>query len=254
MKHQQKHHSNKNGFSKADRVRLVDSLQRLQNTPSHTETETENAPEMESQMAAFLAKIQSQELDLNRLSLEDIPAYLRPRFQQAWQDGSLAAFCVPEWIPWWIPVTLAPPPPTSDDDNDDKDNVNDDNDNDNDNKTRKNTTSWQTTVPCRPRVTATSDVSSSSLAATDSQFDADDLAQLPRVPLDSLPPLSSLLPRTASGSTGPSPLLYFSAVNLLFSYAFTIRRFNGDFDSDPTDASRVCVYFIIIIFWDDNGY
>ncbi|XP_004077342.1 zinc finger HIT domain-containing protein 2 [Oryzias latipes] len=46
-----------------------------------------------------------------------------------------------------------------------------------------------------------------------------------------VPPVSAKIPKLSSLCANPSPLVCYSLVNTLYSYAFTLCRFNGDTDS-----------------------
>ncbi|GER25662.1 RNA-binding (RRM/RBD/RNP motifs) family protein [Striga asiatica] len=58
-------------------------------------------------------------------------------------------------------------------------------------------------------------------------------ADVPHGPESPLPPVSQL---TASS---PSPLLPVHLVDIIYSYCFTLRLYNGDWGADPLDASTV---------------
>ncbi|KMT12437.1 hypothetical protein BVRB_5g103670 isoform B [Beta vulgaris subsp. vulgaris] len=58
-------------------------------------------------------------------------------------------------------------------------------------------------------------------------------SEIPPGPETSLPPLKELT------SAEPSPLLAFHLVDILYSYCFTLRLYNGDWQSDAIGASMV---------------
>lgn len=62
-----------------------------------------------------------------------------------------------------------------------------------------------------------------------------DLSDIPAGPEN---PLSSVGQLT---KTDPSPLLAVHMVDVIYSYCFTLRFFNGDWNSDPLDAAMVCL-------------
>eukprot|EP01018_Ginkgo_biloba_P032924 Gb_21266 [translate_table: standard] len=62
-----------------------------------------------------------------------------------------------------------------------------------------------------------------------------DLSDIPAGPEK---PLSSVKQLT---STEPSPLLPIHIIDVLYSYCFTLRFFNGDWQSDSVDAATVCL-------------
>ncbi|KAL8138873.1 hypothetical protein V2J09_004874 [Rumex salicifolius] len=58
-------------------------------------------------------------------------------------------------------------------------------------------------------------------------------SEIPSGPETALPPLKQLI------STDPSPLLAIHLVDILYSYCFTLRLYNGDWQSDAGDAASV---------------
>lgn len=58
-------------------------------------------------------------------------------------------------------------------------------------------------------------------------------SEIPPGPETPLPPLKQLI------STEPSPLLAIHVIDILYSYCFTLRLYNGDWQSDPTGAASV---------------
>ncbi|GJV73846.1 zinc finger HIT domain-containing protein 2 isoform X1 [Tanacetum coccineum] len=57
--------------------------------------------------------------------------------------------------------------------------------------------------------------------------------EVPPGPETALPPISKLT------STEPSPLLAIHLVDILYSYCFTLRLYNGDWESDPVGSTTV---------------
>jgi hypothetical protein len=66
-------------------------------------------------------------------------------------------------------------------------------------------------------------------------LDENGLSDIPAGPEN---PLSSVGKLT---KTEPSPLLAVHMVDVIYSYCFTLRFFNGDWKSDPLDAAMVCL-------------
>ncbi|KAK9120739.1 hypothetical protein Syun_018356 [Stephania yunnanensis] len=64
---------------------------------------------------------------------------------------------------------------------------------------------------------------------------------LDTVPLDVVPagPEHPLLPVSKLSSTQPSPLLSIHLVDVVYSYCFTLRLYNGDWDTDALGAALV---------------
>ncbi|KAL6974303.1 hypothetical protein U1Q18_028484 [Sarracenia purpurea var. burkii] len=58
---------------------------------------------------------------------------------------------------------------------------------------------------------------------------------VPRGPETPLPPVSKL------SSTEPSPLLAIHLVDIIYSYCFTLRLYNGDWQSDPIGSAMVVI-------------
>ncbi|XP_051149539.1 uncharacterized protein LOC127264156 isoform X2 [Andrographis paniculata] len=63
--------------------------------------------------------------------------------------------------------------------------------------------------------------------------DSDQLHNIPPGPETPLPPISKLT------TSGPSPLLTIHLVDILFSYCFTLRLYNGDWRADPLESATV---------------
>lgn len=61
----------------------------------------------------------------------------------------------------------------------------------------------------------------------------DELEEIPPGPESPLPPVSKL---TASG---PSPLLAIHLIDIIYSYCFTLRLYNGDWKADPLESATV---------------
>ncbi|KAH6777387.1 HIT-type Zinc finger family protein [Perilla frutescens var. frutescens] len=74
------------------------------------------------------------------------------------------------------------------------------------------------------------------LEECDNDVTSDELQEIPLGPESPLPLVSKL---TASG---PSPLLAIHLVDIIYSYCFTIRLYNGDWKADPY---TICIGFSI---------
>lgn len=70
------------------------------------------------------------------------------------------------------------------------------------------------------------------LSPEEDELEAEDRTSPPPI-LDQIPPLTSLT------KVEPSPLLAFHLLDILFSYAFTLRLFNGDFTTDLEEAVSI---------------
>lgn len=60
-------------------------------------------------------------------------------------------------------------------------------------------------------------------------------SEIPRGPESPLPPLRQL------SSAEPSPLLTLHLVDIIYSYCFTLRFYNGDWKSDPSGSASVAL-------------
>lgn len=67
---------------------------------------------------------------------------------------------------------------------------------------------------------------------TPNEPDPGHTATLPPGPTTELPPVKSLL-----GSSQPSPLLPIHLIDILYSYCFTLRVYNGDWESDAVGST-----------------
>lgn len=67
----------------------------------------------------------------------------------------------------------------------------------------------------------------------DNDVNSDGFEGIPPGPETPLPPVSEL---TASG---PSPLLAIHLVDIIYSYCFTLRLYNGDWKADPLESATV---------------
>lgn len=63
--------------------------------------------------------------------------------------------------------------------------------------------------------------------------DSDQASEIPPGPESPLPPVSKL------SSTAPSPLLAVHLVDIIYSYCFTLRLYNGDWQSDAIGSATV---------------
>ncbi|KAL8256113.1 hypothetical protein R6Q59_031180 [Mikania micrantha] len=70
---------------------------------------------------------------------------------------------------------------------------------------------------------------------------SDHTHEIPPGPETALPPVSKL------SSTEPSPLLAIHLVDILYSYCFTLRLYNGDWESDPVDSATVFLTISLVL-------
>ncbi|KAK1408199.1 hypothetical protein QVD17_39834 [Tagetes erecta] len=70
---------------------------------------------------------------------------------------------------------------------------------------------------------------------------SDHIHEFPPGPETALPPVNKL------SSTEPSPLLAIHLVDILYSYCFTLRLFNGDWESDPVDSAMVVLSISLVL-------
>lgn len=85
------------------------------------------------------------------------------------------------------------------------------------------------------RLVQTLDMSENQMSVE--SLDSDEITpnEIPAGPENPLPSIRQLT------STEPSPLLAVHLVEVIYSYCFTLRFFNGDWKSDPLDAAMVCL-------------
>ncbi|MFS7913584.1 putative Shq1 protein [Helianthus anomalus] len=65
--------------------------------------------------------------------------------------------------------------------------------------------------------------------------------EFPPGPETALPPVNKL------SSSEPSPLLAIHLVDILYSYCFTLRLYNGDWQSDPVDSATVVLTISLVL-------
>ncbi|KAI3716798.1 hypothetical protein L1987_67954 [Smallanthus sonchifolius] len=70
---------------------------------------------------------------------------------------------------------------------------------------------------------------------------SDHTHEVPPGPETSLPPVNKL------SSSEPSPLLAIHLVDILYSYCFTLRLYNGDWESDPVDSATVVLTISLVL-------
>ncbi|KAH9293230.1 hypothetical protein KI387_041563, partial [Taxus chinensis] len=138
------------------------------------------------------------------VSLDDLSLKERKDFLRAVVSGNLSHMVKP-WEPWWL-----------------KPRVN------------KISLSNQGTQLVQPLDTS-EDHMSAELSTGDAYPDNSGPSDIPAGPEN---PLSSVRKLT---STEPSPLLVVHLVDVIYSYCFTLRFFNGDWKSDSLDAAMVCL-------------
>ncbi|KAL7096166.1 hypothetical protein ACP275_10G066300 [Erythranthe tilingii] len=66
---------------------------------------------------------------------------------------------------------------------------------------------------------------------SENDTDSDELHEVPAGPTTPLRPVNKLV------SSDPSPLLAFHLVDIIYSYCFTLRLYNGDWKTDPIESS-----------------
>lgn len=71
------------------------------------------------------------------------------------------------------------------------------------------------------------------VTATQHGLESDPAHDIPPGPEMPLPPINKL------SSTEPSPLLAVHLIDIIYTYCFTLRLYNGDWQSDPVGASMV---------------
>ncbi|KAJ9173765.1 hypothetical protein P3X46_016871 [Hevea brasiliensis] len=132
------------------------------------------------------------------ISLDDLSAEVKKRFQRAVASGELSKLIEP-WDPWWLKRSA-----------------------------RSTSLSKDGTQLVQPIVEQ---------EASSSNQD-DDVGghsrEIPPGPEGPLTPIKKLLL-----STEPSPLLAVHLVDILYSYCFTLRLYNGDWQSDATGSAMV---------------
>ncbi|XP_044502848.1 zinc finger HIT domain-containing protein 2 [Mangifera indica] len=72
-------------------------------------------------------------------------------------------------------------------------------------------------------------------APVDHDLESSESTEIPPAPDTPLPPVSKL------SSTEPSPLLVIHLVDMLFSYCFTLRLYNGDWQSDTLGSAMMAL-------------
>ncbi|XP_076947411.1 uncharacterized protein LOC143619346 [Bidens hawaiensis] len=75
---------------------------------------------------------------------------------------------------------------------------------------------------------------------------SDHTYEVPPGPETALPPVNRLT------STEPSPLLAVHLVDILYSYCFTLRLYNGDWKSDPVDSAMVVLTLSSVLGQSDQ--
>ncbi|KAI3687428.1 hypothetical protein L1987_81124 [Smallanthus sonchifolius] len=73
------------------------------------------------------------------------------------------------------------------------------------------------------------------------QGPSDAAREVPPGPETALPPVNKL------SSTEPSPLLAIHLVDILYSYCFTLRLYNGDWESDPMGSTMVVLSISFVL-------
>ncbi|KAI3470759.1 hypothetical protein Pfo_027422 [Paulownia fortunei] len=82
------------------------------------------------------------------------------------------------------------------------------------------------------------------LGASEIDVDSNKWHDIPPGPETPLPPVSKL---TASG---PSPLLAVHLVDIIYSYCFTLRLYNGDWKADPLESATVVLSVSFVLVQD----
>ncbi|KAK9072107.1 hypothetical protein SSX86_008539 [Deinandra increscens subsp. villosa] len=70
---------------------------------------------------------------------------------------------------------------------------------------------------------------------------SDHTHEVPPGPETALPPVKKL------SASEPSPLLAIHLVDILYSYCFTLRLYNGDWESDPVDSAMVVLNISLVL-------
>lgn len=138
------------------------------------------------------------------ISLDDLSASERKEFLRAVASGKISHMVIP-WEPWWLKPSAS--------------------------------TISLSSQGCQlvQSLDISEDQMSRDLCPGVANLDENGLSDIPAGPEN---PLSSVGKLT---KTEPSPLLAVHMVDVIYSYCFTLRFFNGDWKSDPLDAAMVCL-------------
>ncbi|KAL3652153.1 hypothetical protein CASFOL_001834 [Castilleja foliolosa] len=87
--------------------------------------------------------------------------------------------------------------------------------------------------PSAKRISLSPDGTQLVLPISNNESENDNWHDVPRGPEIPLPPISRLT------SSDPSPLLPIHLIDVMYSYCFTLRLYNGDWKTDPLEASTM---------------
>ncbi|XP_066346059.1 uncharacterized protein [Miscanthus floridulus] len=135
------------------------------------------------------------------IRLEDLSDYEIKRFRQALSSGELSKMIEP-WTPWW----------------------------------KKPSARSISLGPDGSQLIRQVNTEDTAISYPDPKTDQEaSINEIPEGPESPLPSLKQLT------RTEPSPLLAVHLVDILYSYCFTLRLYNGDWHSDPLGASTVAL-------------
>ncbi|XP_057840394.2 uncharacterized protein LOC131050228 isoform X1 [Cryptomeria japonica] len=181
--------------------RMLEILKRFHSENEASTSEMEDSDEDDFPLSMEMIQKIAKGRDI---SLDDLSVKDRKHFLQAVASGKLSHLIRP-WEPWWF-----------------KPGVN------------KITLSKQGSQLVQPLDASEVHVQAK-LSTENAHQDGNGVSGIPPGPEN---PLSSVQQLT---SIEPSPLLVVHLVDVIYSYCFTLRFFNGDWKSDSLDAAMVCL-------------
>ncbi|CAL1386596.1 unnamed protein product [Linum trigynum] len=178
-----------------------DSRRRMVDILKRFHSEEEEMGSIDEDEDSFLSEQTIEKMvSGGQITLDDLSVEEKKRFERALASGELSKFFKP-WDPWWLKPSA-----------------------------RAISLSKQGTQLVQP-ITDMDHEPSSSLQDNGAQDESS--IDIPPGPQTPLPPLAKLI------TTEPSPLLAIHLVDIIYSYCFTLRLYNGDWNSDAMGSVTV---------------
>lgn len=173
--------------------KMVDILKRF-----HAEDEADFMDEDASEESTLSEETIEKILSGGEVSIDDLSAEEKKRFQRAVASGELSKMIEP-WEPWWLKPSV-----------------------------RTLSLSQEGSQLVQPLVNQ-----QKAAVSSHEDLESNDSTEIPSGPETPLPPLRKLC------SQQPSPLVVVNLIDIIYSYCFTLRLYNGDWHMDAEGSAMV---------------